>query len=111
MKYTRLYADPDGETHFEDVDVEFSGGTVSTRQEVSDCFFAEPNFEAFTDYHTTPRKQWLIRLSGLFEIGASDGEVRRFSPGDAILLDDMDSKGHITRTIGPGNGFLVGLEE
>ena len=28
MKYTRLYANPDGETHFEDVDVEFNDGQI-----------------------------------------------------------------------------------
>ena len=28
MKYTRLYADSDGETHFEDVEVEFEEGII-----------------------------------------------------------------------------------
>ena len=28
MKYTRLYADSDGETHFENVDVAFNDGQV-----------------------------------------------------------------------------------
>ena len=48
MKYTRLYADSDGETHFENVDVAFNDGQVrsggpklglSAPQQTSDCFF------------------------------------------------------------------------
>ncbi len=120
MKYSRLYTDSDGETHFEDVDVEFgegqlrSGGPksgLSAPQQTSGAFFLEPYTEFFTDYHPTPRRQWFIVLSGIGELGASDGEVRRFGPGDLILLDDMESKGHTSRVIEVGNFMLVGLED
>jgi quercetin dioxygenase-like cupin family protein len=120
MKYTRLYADSDGETHFEDVEVEFgdgqirSGGPVvglSAPQKTSDCFFAERGDTSFRDYHPTPRKQWFVRLAGVGEFGASDGEVRQFKAGDVVLLDDMNSKGYITRAVELGNIMFVGLEE
>ena len=108
MKYTRLYANPDGETHFEDVDVEFNDGQIrsggptmglSAPQPSSDCFFLETTggCTAFRDYHPTPRKQWFVVLSGSMEFGTSDGEVRNFESGAAILLDDRNTKGHITR--------------
>ena len=62
MKYTRLYADSDGETHFENVDVEFNDGQIrsggptiglSTPQPSSDCFFLETTGGStpFLDYH------------------------------------------------------------
>ena len=120
MKYTRLYSDSDGETHFEDVEVEFEDGQIrsggpqlglSAPQKTSDCFFSEVGKPSFWDYHPTPRKQWFVRLAGVGEFGASDGEVRRFKAGDVVLLDDMDSKGHITRAVEPGNIMFVGLEE
>ncbi len=122
MKYTRLYADPDGETHFEDVDVEFNDGQIrsggptiglSAPQQTSDCFFLETSGGStpFRDYHPTPRTQWFVRLAGVGELGASDGEVRQFNSGDVVLLDNMDSKGHCTRDVEPGNVMIMGLEE
>ena len=29
----------------------------------------------------------------------SDGETRRFSPGDVLLCDDLTGKGHVTRAV------------
>ncbi len=120
MKYTRLYADSDGETHFEDVEVEFEEGQVrpdgvrlgiSVPQPNSGHYFIESYSEFFADYHSTPRKQWFIVLSGSGEFGVSDGQVRRFEPGMVFLVDDMASKGHTSWTVEPGNVMIVGLEE
>ena len=120
MKYTRLYADSSGETHFEDVEVDFEqrqvrpGGPpigLSIPNPASDSFFAEAPSGLSTDYHPTPRKQWFIFLTLEGDFGASDGEVRRFGPGDVVLLDDVASKGHTARVIQPGNNMFVGLAE
>jgi hypothetical protein len=120
MKYTRLYADSDGETHFEDVEVELAQGTVtsgsnpggmSNPRPTSGSFFASYDSPAFADYHPTPRKQWFVVLSGIGEFGASDGEVRRLEPGNVVLLDDMDSKGHTARVLEPCTVMFIGLEE
>jgi hypothetical protein len=120
MNYTRLYADSDGETHFEDVEVEFHVGNVtpqgqplgiSAAQPTSDSLFVEINEAYFADYHPAPRKQWIVPLSWVGEFGCSDGETRRFKSGDVILVDDLDSKGHTARHIEPGTVMFVGLEE
>ena len=120
MKYTRLYADSDGETHFEDVEVEFEEGKVwsgsprqgfSAHRKASDSFFVTIYDEYFTDFHPTPRKQWVIVLSGTGEFGASDGQVLTLAPGSVVLLDDMDSKGHTAQGIEVLNVMFVGLEE
>ena len=120
MKYTRLYADSDGETHFEDVEVEFHDGKVvpeaqrtglSIPQPLSNSFFVEVYDVYFADFHPTPRKQWFVPLSWVGEFGTSDGQTRRFRSGDVILVDDMASKGHTSRHIEPGTVMLVGLEE
>ena len=122
MEYTRLYADSGGETHFENVDVEFNDGQIrsggptmglSAPQPSSDCFFLETTggSTAFRDYHPSPRKQWFVVLSGSMEFGTSDGEVRKFESGAAILLDDMNTKGHITRRLEECNVMFVGLED
>ena len=67
----RLYADSNGETHFEDVEVEFAEGTVSSGsnpgglaapQPTSNSFFATDYSTFFVDSHPTPRTQWFAVL-------------------------------------------------
>ena len=120
MKYTRIYADFDGETRFEDVEVELAEGRVvpggapaqmSTPQPTTELFFSNYHSVFFNDFHPTPRKQWFVLLSGMWEFGASDGQVLRLEPGVAVLLDDMDSKGHTGWVIEPSTVMFVGLEE
>ena len=117
MKYTRLYADSDGETHFEDVEVEFGEGSgrpqlgISAPQPASDSFFLTAYAEFASEFHPSPRKQWFVVLSGIGEFGTSDGETRQWKAGDVILLNDVASKGHTGRAIEPFNIMFVGLEE
>jgi quercetin dioxygenase-like cupin family protein len=54
------------------------------------------------DLHPAPARQFLILLSGGVEVETSDGNVRRFGPGDLGLLEDTSGKGHRTRNIGDG---------
>tara|TARA_B100000029_G_scaffold459939_1_gene490493 strand:+ start:91 stop:258 length:168 start_codon:yes stop_codon:yes gene_type:complete len=52
-------------------------------------------------------------IKGKFETTVSDGSVRRFSPGDVVLLDDLDSKDHVSVGNGRTDVFMVfaGLAE
>jgi quercetin dioxygenase-like cupin family protein len=54
------------------------------------------------DWHTAPRKQYVITLSGEVEIGLGDGSVHRFGPGDVMLAEDLTGQGHTTRAVGGG---------
>ena len=54
----------------------------------------------FGDWHPTPRRQFIIYLSGEMDYEASDGEVRRLTPGNFVLLEDTCGKGHSSRVIG-----------
>ncbi len=49
------------------------------------------------DWHQAPRRQYLITLSGQVEIGVGDGSVRRFGPGDVLMVEDLTGRGHATR--------------
>lgn len=103
MKYVRIYADERGESHFEDVDVAAppSGSAdLSDMLPATGAFFRRGAPDAVRDWHNAPRRQLVIALSGQFEVEASDGEVRRFGPGEILLADDTTGKGHITRTVG-----------
>ena len=48
-------------------------------------------------------------LAGELEVTVSDGEVRRFGPGSAILAEDTGGKGHFSRVVGSERVFIAAL--
>jgi hypothetical protein len=46
-------------------------------------------------------------LKGTTEIEASDGEVRRFAPGEVLMVADTTGKGHRTRYRGPREALHI----
>jgi hypothetical protein len=105
MKYTRIYADRDGESHLHDVGPEMkAAGNASTMSEMiaaKGVIFRETSSgEYLIDWHNAPRRQFVVNLTGEVEIEVSDGEKRRFGPGSILLAEDLTGKGHISRGIG-----------
>ena len=104
MKYFRIYAGPDGESHFEDVEVPLQTGgaqsELSATIPVTGIIFRRSPADQYVDWHPAPRRQFVITLSGEAEIEASDGEVRHIGPGTVMLAEDTTGKGHITRGVG-----------
>jgi hypothetical protein len=103
MQYFRIYTGADGLSHFEDIEVEASGPGVPETVAgipVSDLVFRTSPPGRTMDYHTAPRRQFVITLRGEAEIVASDGETRRVGPGSMMLAEDTTGKGHITRVVG-----------
>jgi hypothetical protein len=109
VKYTRVYADADGESHFEDVDVGMElvdlappAPPVRLSEFLAAARFsfvsAPPGWKG--DWHPAPRRQFMLYLQGEIEAETSDGEVRRFSRGSATLAEDTTGKGHRSRVIG-----------
>ena len=101
MQYVRLYAGPDGESHFEDAEMNMSptaGGGVEHVWQVKDLTFLQrgAGTARLEGWHTAPVRQFLIFLAGETEYEASDGQRRRFGPGDVLLVDDTTGKGHKT---------------
>jgi len=43
-----------------------------------------------------------VHLEGTVEVEASDGERRRFGPGDVVLVEDVSGRGHVTHWVGDG---------
>jgi len=104
MKYTRIYADTDGESHFEDVEVDmkqapYNTGTISEMIAARGVMFRLTR-DYFIDWHNAPRRQFVVNLTGTVEIVASDGEKRRLGPGSILLADDLTGKEHTSRGLG-----------
>ena len=103
MKITRLYTGPDQKSYFEDVELKFGGNqkilTTESRPASMAVFRCVPPGTVL-DLHPAPRRQYLITLSGSWEIEASNGVKRVFKAGDVMLADDTTGEGHCSRVIG-----------
>lgn len=103
MKIHRLYADQNGESHFEDVEVEFTesthAGQLSARLAASGIVFREVPPDYDLDWHPAPRRQYIINLDAGVQITASDGESRRIGAGEVLLVEDTWGKGHLSKAI------------
>jgi hypothetical protein len=103
MKFTRIYPDADGETHFEDVDIPLQGsgqiGRLSQLQPVTGLIFRETPGDYDYAWHNAPRRQYVIILQGEVDFTVSDGEQRRFGGGDVVLLEDTWGKGHYSQAV------------
>jgi mannose-6-phosphate isomerase-like protein (cupin superfamily) len=109
MKCTRVYADSEGMSHFEERDIEFAEVDfappapslfLSTFFRASRYAFFRAPAGWFGDWHPAPHKQVFFFLSGEIEVGVSDGEIRLIGPGSVVELEDTGGKGHVTRVIG-----------
>jgi len=105
MMITRIYNDPQGESHFEDIDIELylAGkiGWLSDEIQVRSLLFREVEPAYNWDFHNAPRSQYIILLDGEIEIETSLGEKRKFKGGDIILAEDTEGKGHRTKNLIP----------
>lgn len=127
MKYVRLYTGLDGESHFEDVEMDLTAGigygtgATETAQQGPDGIrshgHGDPHLATgriqtngaiirsyppgfFADWHPSPWRALIVTLRGAMELTASDGETRRFGPGEWRINDDRTGKGHQARSVG-----------
>lgn len=103
MKIVRIYTGSDQKSHFEEIDVKFAGSdrmpAALPRPATQTVFRCAPP-GLVIDYHPAPRRQYVITLCGQWEIECGDGTVRRFTPGEVMLADDLTGQGHIARVVG-----------
>lgn len=103
MKITRLYTGSDQQSHFAEIDIPLkdSGdmGLLSQALPVSKLILRETADDYDYDWHNAPVRQYMIILSGQVDIQIGDGTIKRFSPGDIVLLEDTTGQGHISRAV------------
>jgi hypothetical protein len=103
MKIHRLYTDAQGESHFEDVDIEFvestSSGRFSKRLPATSLIFRQVQPTYDLDWHNAPRRQYIINLDNGVQITASDGEARVIGAGEVLLVEDTTGKGHLSKAV------------
>ena len=98
MGIFRLYAGDDGESHMEELDLA-SHPELAALQGAKGVVFRSAAPGTFSDWHTAPRRQYIITLSGEAEIGLGDGTIQRLGPGDVNMAEDLTGHGHTTRVV------------
>ena len=95
MQFCRLYTGDDDKSHFEELDQgEGSGFFLTTMNAQALVFKNDVHRDDLHGWHTAPRRQWCITLSGSVDIGIGDGTVKTFRPGDVFLAEDVSGQGH-----------------
>ena len=103
MKIVRLYSGSDQKSHFEEIELKFGGNQpmLSTdMRAATGAVFRSARAGLFLERHPAPRRQYLVTLSGSWEIEASNGVKRVFKTGDVMLADDTTGEGHTSRVLG-----------
>ena len=116
MKITRVYSGPDGESHFEDVEIDLVDrgkiGRISKLMDATGVVFRETDADYSLDFHCAPRRQFVINLDAALELEVGDGSKRVLAPGDILLAEDTTGRGHISRAIDgrPRRSIFVTLD-
>src|SRR2546428_315017 len=94
MTFTKvvLFTDRDGRAKFRDEDVPLTEGNP---QAMLSKIFPSSGYQLRhspvgfrSQWHCTPKPQWVFILSGEMEIGLQDGSSRLFRPGQHFFSDD-----------------------
>ena len=119
MNYIRLYSDANGESHFEDVEIEFKSVAfappapplnLSDFGPAESCLLMKGSEGWYGDWHPAPYRQIHFYLSGKVEAETSDGEIRQFGPGSIIFVEDTLGKGHRSRVVGSSEAIIAAVK-
>jgi len=103
FKITRIYADENGDTHFEDRSVALNDagpiGYLSENLPVKEIIFRKviPTYDYA--FHTAPQRQFIILLDVGIEVETSLGDKRQLQAGEVLQVDDITGKGHRSRNL------------
>ncbi|MXZ91647.1 MAG: hypothetical protein F4W95_09400 [Chloroflexi bacterium] len=95
----RIYAGDDGESHFQELTAD-QFADIANNVGPGDITVGQRPAGWWQDYHTAPRHQYVVFMSGGAEIEVASGEKRQFNPGDVLVAEDLTGRGHIIRNIG-----------
>jgi quercetin dioxygenase-like cupin family protein len=103
MKIARLYTGKDQQSHFEEVELSFDAAQAvqtTALQKANNVVFRLAPVGHAIDWHPAPRRQYVVTLSGSWEIEVGGGVKRLFKPGDVMLAEDLTGRGHVSHVVG-----------
>ena len=115
MQLTRMYTGDDGMSHFEAIEVnlkEFDIGALSRRLRPLSMILRVSQPGLVTDWHTANGKTMIFVIEGSVQTQVSNGDIRRFDPGDICYAEDVAGPGHLTTDLeGPRLSLMVSLPD
>ena len=116
MTVVRIYTGPDNKSHFEDIQIPLKDagkvGFISELYKATGVVFRETTGDYNYDFHTAPRRQYVVNLEGGVEIEVGDGTKRILGAGDILLAEDTTGQGHISRAVAgkPRKSLFITLD-
>lgn len=116
MQVTRIYTGTDGESHFEDIEIDLAEagpiGALSQKIDATGVIFRYTDGAYDYSWHNAPCRQYVVMLEGSVEIEVGDGTRRIFRSGDILLAEDVDGRGHISRAVAgePRRSLFITLD-
>jgi hypothetical protein len=108
-----LYTNAEGRAQFREEAVPLTEGTpqamLSALLPAQACQLRHSPVGFRSQYHCTPKPQWVFILGGMMEIGLQDGSSRVFKPGEHFYSADVlpagatfdpELHGHWSRQVG-----------
>ncbi len=117
MAIIHLYTGADGKSHFTEIEPAFEPRDDMSEHAVvhADSGIVARRFDPkrSNPWHNAPGRVCVFNLSGAVDIEVGDGTVRRLSPGDILIAEDITGQGHITREVGdqPRVSVFVPLDD
>ena len=115
MRLTRIYEGDDGTSQFEDIEIglkEFDIGALSRQLRPNNVIFRVSQPGLVNDWHNAPGKTMIIVIQGSVQTEVTNGDVRRFEPGEICYAEDVVGPGHLTTDIeGPRLSLMVSLPD
>ena len=119
MRYSRLFADSDGASCFDDREAELEVGFAAPPAEPLYTAKFSPAVEAFwmgavptwkgDIPHPAPRRMAFVTVQGEYQITATNGETRKFPIGSVLLIEDTTGVGHMTKNISAGDTIVLAV--
>ena len=100
-----IYATPDGESHHQIVAISNDAGEIPVTAMTARAYARSMATSA--DWHTAPRRQFAINMTGSLEVEISDGSRHPIGQGDLVFLEDITGKGHVTRVQSPVTNLFI----
>jgi len=103
MRIPRIYADEQGNSIFDDIDMPLADGgpigLLSEKFPAGSVIFRETPADYHFKWHPAPARQLLFIIKGSAEFTVSNGETRVLGAGSVLLLEDTHGQGHCSRAL------------
>ncbi|HUF19146.1 MAG TPA: hypothetical protein VMP00_00165 [Burkholderiales bacterium] len=103
INIVRIYTGADNRSHFEDIRIPLKdGGRIGFLSELmhaTGVVFRETGCDYDYQFHTAPRRQFVVNLEGEVEVEVGDGTKRILRSGDILLAEDTTGQGHVSRAV------------